>query len=372
MSESQEFDPQWTSPPGETLVDILSERRIRIDEFAQLLGQTLPEAQLLLDGVAPLDSTTAKKLSGIVGGSPEFWCNRESQFRAAISKVARQDENEAGRDWLRAIPLGEIYKVNWLRHKSSAGDRLCDAFRFFGISSIEEWRRKYNGLRDRVALRTSPSFDSAFEALVTWLRFGEIEASKSPSDRWDSELFSSILPEIRSLTRKRSPETFLPELKDRCRRCGVNVIVCKTPSKCQASGATFFTFDGRPVMMLSFRYRSDDQFWFTFFHEAGHLLLHSEESYFLEFDSSSNSQEEQEANAFAGEILIPEQYRAAMMQLGSNAKRIMRFARDVGLSPGIVVGQMQHFEILAPHQQSALKRRYIWDGDQICLNREKE
>jgi Zn-dependent peptidase ImmA (M78 family) len=111
--------------------------------------------------------------------------------------------------------------------------------------------------------------------------------------------------------------------------------------------------------MLSFRHLSDD-FWFAFFHEAGHLLMHGENSIFLEGDDSLSTVEEEEANTFAASTLIPTDYHDELTNLPTNGIAIMRFARRIGISPGIVVGQLQHRGILRRNQLSNLKRRYTW------------
>ena len=81
------------------------------------------------------------------------------------------------------------------------------------------------------------------------------------------------------------------------------------------------------MILLSFRYLSDDHFWFTFFHEAGHLVLHGDRCIFLEGDDTLNTEEEAEANAFAANILIPPEYQAEMLRLPLNGREVMRFVQ---------------------------------------------
>jgi HTH-type transcriptional regulator / antitoxin HigA len=47
--------------------------------------------------------------------------------------------------------------------------------------------------------------------------------------------------------------------------------------------------------MLSFRYKTNDHFWFSLFHELAHLLLHGKKSLFLE-GCAEGFQPEQEAD----------------------------------------------------------------------------
>ncbi|EFH13599.1 hypothetical protein HMPREF0731_0194 [Pseudoroseomonas cervicalis ATCC 49957] len=115
-------------------------------------------------------------------------------------------------------------------------------------------------------------------------------------------------------------------------------------------------------MVLSFRYRTDDQFWFTFFHEAGHLLLHGKDALFLEDGSDVTSPEEAEANEFAARLLIPDALLTEFRALRPLPKDIFDFARRAEVAPGMIVGQLQHHNRLGKDRLNYLKRRYSWDA----------
>jgi HTH-type transcriptional regulator / antitoxin HigA len=119
----------------------------------------------------------------------------------------------------------------------------------------------------------------------------------------------------------------------------------------------------RPMILLSFRYLTEDQFWFTFFHEGGHLILHGDRCLILEGDATLTAAEEGEANEFAANTLIPPESQAELLRLPINGRAVMRFARKVGVSPGIVVGQLQHRGLLGQNQLNNLKRRFTWVED---------
>ena len=115
------------------------------------------------------------------------------------------------------------------------------------------------------------------------------------------------------------------------------------------------------MILLSFRYLSDDQFWFTFFHEAGHLLLHNNKALFLEDGSDVTRDEENEANVFAENILVPPAMRSELATMPLTKQDIMRAAVRLGVARGIVVGQLQHMKRIKPSQFNYLKRRYNWN-----------
>ncbi|MEO1369891.1 MAG: ImmA/IrrE family metallo-endopeptidase [Acidobacteriota bacterium] len=124
-------------------------------------------------------------------------------------------------------------------------------------------------------------------------------------------------------------------------------------------------------MQLSLRYASNDHLWFTFFHEAGHLLLHGKRLLNLEgVDPRDDSEQlrEEEANAFARDFLIAPKDAGRLRKLGARPKpskaQVRKFAADIGLAPGIVVGRMQHEGWLEYSHMNDLKVRYRWpDGE---------
>jgi hypothetical protein len=67
---------------------------------------------------------------------------------------------------------------------------------------------------------------------------------------------------------------FIPYIRGLLATAGVSLVVLPTPRGCRASGATCFFTPDRATLVMSFRYLTDDHFWFTLFHEIGHLILH--------------------------------------------------------------------------------------------------
>lgn len=120
-------------------------------------------------------------------------------------------------------------------------------------------------------------------------------------------------------------------------------------------------------MILSFRYLSDDHFWFTFFHEIAHLLLHNASLTFIDGEEKISSKMETEANEFAERALIPESRRDDLLDLIPRRESIIRFAYSVGVSAGIVVGPLQHHKVIRLNQMNYLKRRFDWDQIEAAL-----
>ena len=353
------FTPNWCSSPGSTIGDILNERLISLTDFAGRIKRTRDYVNDLLLGRVTITVELATQLQNTLGGSVAFWLNRDLQYREDFDRFQRAVSDLAAETWLRELPLKDMIKFGWLESCRSQREQLAACIRFFDVPDIESWRREYREIFDMAAFRTSPTFNSMPGSVAAWLRQGTINARSIDCAEWNSERFREALSEIRFLTRKKDPDKFIPKLVEICAKCGVAIVILRGPDGCRASGATRFLSSKKAMMLLSFRYLSDDQFWFTIFHEAGHLLLHGQSGFFLE-GVGMESKKEQEASEFAARILIPNEFHSALSNLGMNSRDIIRFARLVGVSPGIVVGQLQHSGKVARNRHNRLKRRFRW------------
>jgi plasmid maintenance system antidote protein VapI len=356
MNSTNGFIPDWSSAPGDTIADILKDLHLSIEEFAERIGQTADYTRELLDGHATITIAVARRLERVLGASVAFWMSRDYQYREDIRRRAITDQ-----EWLDQLPVSDMINFGWVRPTPHPSEEMPACLKFFGVPTVAAWRQAYGKLHEIVAFRKSPSFDSRPASVAAWLRQGEIEAEAIECGPWDRLRFESSLSSVRSLTRVKEPRHFIPKLQEMCAANGVAVSVVRAPNGCRESGATRFLSSGQALLLLSFRHLSDEQFWFSFFHEAGHLVLHGDKRLFLEGADTLLTTEEQEANDFAARILVPPEFEQAMLRLPIEGRAVIKFARKVGVCPGVVVGQLQHHGKLNYQQLNSLKRRYSWE-----------
>ena len=364
MSKTKSFQPDWASIPGKTILDVLEEKKVSIKEFSNSMGFTKETATDLFNGSFEINKGIAVQLEKTIGGSAQFWINRQVQYQEDLAYSLERKEEKEGEAWLKKLPIRDMVKLGWLEVSSSLDKRLAQCLKFFDVPNVSAWNYRYGNIIEVAAFRTSPSFEPKLEAVSAWYRQGEIESQSISCKSWNPKLFRKKLIDIRALTRIKDPKVFVPQLKQICAECGVALVIVRTPNGCQASGATQFVTPERALMLLSFRYLSDDQFWFTFFHEAAHLLLHGKEAVFIEETRKNRTitKEEKEANDFAAKILIPSDLLSKLKNLKTTKYEIVRFARSAGVSPGIIIGQLQHFKLVPKDRLNAYKRRYNWEN----------
>lgn len=368
MVNDAPFTPDWVSPPGVTIASLLAKRGFTHQEFARRVHLPAEEVDDLIHGRLALTVELIRHITALLGATEDFWHQRETRYRQGLERLYQRCAQPECMAWLDEVPVRDLVSRGLIRQSADKVETVVACLRYFGVSSIGSWEREYREPLRPVAFRTSKTFESKPGAVAAWLRQGELVASQIRCRPWDKQRFSDLLPSLRRLTRVEDPREFLPELTAACAECGVAVAVVRAPEGCKASGACRFLSPSRPLLLLSGRHKSDDHLWFTFFHEAGHLILHSTD-YISVDDSEDGGQatvkEEQEANAFAADVLVPPEYREEMLKLSLSKIAVMRFARRIGVSRGVVVGQLQHYEVIKRNQLNGLKHFYEWGGDDV-------
>lgn len=359
LNEGTTEKPDWVSPPGHTIVSILEERELTIEQFAREIGHSAALAQKLLDGTHPIDENLANRLSRAIGASQNFWMAREHDYRA---RLAEPENVRVGSldDLIGRLPVFDMQKFGWIESAPSKGDQIAECLDFFGVSSLAQWQGRYENAFQHAAYRRSTAYACCEVATTAWLRQGEIETQNDKVSDWSPKVLESQISHFRRLTWYKSPALFLPKLREALGEAGVKFTVVRAPMGCSASGAVRVLADGTPHIQLSFRYLSDDQFWFSLFHEIGHLLLHYDRMPILEDTELTEVQCEQEANDYAAQVIVPISRREELLSLGGSRFPIIEFAKKVGVAPGLIVGQLQHEGIIGFNQMQRLKRRFSW------------
>jgi HTH-type transcriptional regulator/antitoxin HigA len=358
MIESS-FRPNWASPPGQTIGTILASKGMTINELGEAIGISERDVLNLLAGCLPITDHIATGLAQAVGSTKHFWVAREKQYQEAVEAIqTRAPELER---WFKTFPLKAMQELGWIPPAQSSKLVPSELLDFFGVSDISEWQDKYLSRLSRTQFRTSESFQNHVAATTAWLRRGELVADTIDCGQWDKDSFRAHLPELKGLTTHEDPAEFVPELQAHCARFGVAVVVVRCPKGCAASGATCFLDSGKALLLLSCRFLTDDQFWFSFFHEAGHLILHGDETY-IEDDDNSSPTREAEANAFAQSIILGPEGETALQLLSINKFSVVRFAKRCGVSPGLIIGQLQHRKRVPPSSFNVFKVRYRHDA----------
>ncbi|CAN02931.1 putative HTH-type transcriptional regulator YddM [Clavibacter michiganensis subsp. michiganensis] len=330
-------------PPGETLRETLDALDMSQVQFAQRCGLSTKHVNQILQGQSAVTPETALLIERVTGVPARFWNALESDYRDALGRA--QEEVAYSKDvaWLDELPMAALRKLGHVLAKpSNKNAAVRESLQFFGVSSVEVWRGIY--ANPSAQFLQSSAFEKSQGAIAAWLRLGEIEATRVGCASYSKHGLKELVPTMRRLTAASAQEIW-PALQEMCAAVGVAVVLVPDIPGTRASGATRWLTPNKAMIQLSNRGKRNDKFWFAFFHEIGHVLLHGKKDVFFDDEDvlkqSANSAEEREANEFAANTLIPKSEHVLLEGVRSSAD-VRQLASALGVGPGIVAGRLQH------------------------------
>jgi len=353
LKPTHTYEPDFVTPPGEILEEKLQELGMSQAELADRIGRTKKTVNEIIKAKAPLLPETAIQLERVLGIPARFWTNAEANYRQFLAFQEETRRLAEQREFLKELPTAQLVKAGWLPKRADPVARLRDMLQFFGVASLDALSQI--GKVKRLAFRQSAAHKVNQYALLAWLRIGEIEAQKIQCVPYDSKTFRHALHSIRNeLCNKPVPEAAV-QMVQACAESGVALVFVPEIPGCRAWGVTQWISPERAILQLSLRGKTDDQFWFTFFHEAAHILHHPKKDIYVEMDNQQDEREQQ-ANAFARDILIPPQdWKKVALARPRSASEVRTWAERLNVPPGVLVGRLQHERMLPWTHLNGLK-----------------
>jgi HTH-type transcriptional regulator / antitoxin HigA len=358
MATKLEIAKSLLSPPGDTIQEHIDFIGMSQAELAERMGRPKEKINDIIKGREPITTATAFRLEKVLGISASFWLNREKTYRKELYELQQQEELEKEKDWLGAFPVNEMKKFGWLPDTREKHILVDSLLKFFCVASTDEWERIYIDEEVSVAFRVSLAHTQSPHAISAWLRKGEIQAKEIEISEFDKKKFKDALSEIKELAFL-MPDDFTHQLQSICAQCGVAVVFTQNLPKAPISGATRW-FHNKPIIQLSGRFRTNDHFWFTFFHEAAHIILHGKKDIFLEnvIGTEIDQEKEEEANVYAAKVLIDDKdWKEIINRLPVMHLEIERLAKRLRVAPGIIVGRLQHEDLVSKAYGNELKSK---------------
>ena len=359
MMTSSAINSDLAIPPGEFLLEVAGDLGISQADLARRMGRPPQAINEIIKGEKVITSETALQLEQVLAVPAHIWTGLEAEYQLVKARHQETEALEHEVPVLDRFPYRDMARLQWVIKTRDKLKQVQALRHFFGVASLHnlEGVKAY-----RPAFRQAVKSESSPEALAAWLRRGEAEARHIDTQPYNEQRLKTELANMR-LFSTQAPKDFLPRLHTVLAQCGVGFVLQKHLPKTYVNGATFWLASNKAVLIMSLRGSWADIFWFSLFHEIGHIVLHDRRHTFLE-DTADDPQwktQEQEADTFARDTLIPPaQYARFRTRHELTTVAIRAFAADLGIAPGIVVGRLQHDKILAPHQQHGLRVRYQW------------
>ena len=344
--------------PGQYVEELIEEYNVTQKEFAERLGVSAKTISKLVNAEESISKETACKLAKLSGVSMQTWLNLQNVYDVKVAEIAEERELEEGSE----KEICELIDFKYFKEKGyvpdkrySLKEKIVELRKILGVASLENLT-SFNHL---VSYRNTRKFTT--KSIVNsniMLELASKKARDTTTIKLNRRKLERRLPALRKLTRQ-DPEIFPQRLYDILLDCGVVLVGLPALPNANLNGATKKFSNGSALLLLTDRNKASDIFWFSLFHEIGHILENDFSS--DEGNSESYLRSEEQADQFAKDFLIrPEDYQAFVEKGNFNKTDILRFSEEIDIHPSVVLGRLQNEGILGFDRFRELKENYYF------------
>ena len=345
------YSPSKAIHPGVSLKDELEFLNLPQTELAQRTGLSEKHISQIINGESPVTPETAIKFERAIKTPANFWNTLQKNYDAAVARLSAgvQLKNEIAES-KNYHCYSELVVCGCVEKTSNPLERTENLLKFFGVDSLSY----IPGIQEIAFRQGKGKFDQY--SLAAWLRCGELDAKKIEVKTFNEKIIREAIPALRTLTLR--PQGFGKKLQEICASVGIAVVFTPYFPKTRVNGATRW-IGSNPIVQLNTRGAYNDIFWFTFFHEIGHILYHGVKDKFIDYQGLNKDEKEKEADKFAADILIPkDRYKEFLKPDALTNKSVADFAKSIGVDESIVLGRLA-YDGVAGWNQVANRSRLI-------------
>lgn len=341
------------TPPGATIKEQLKNRDMSQKEFALRMDMSEKHISKLINGEVQLTGDVALRLEMVLGIPAHVWNKLEAIYQDKLIRVKAENEMDQDIEESKNYPYNEMAKNGWVEKTNKPNEKVINLRKFFEVVKLDLIKMT---MLDKIACRRLGDGDKADYALMAWAQKARLEARDISVKSVNMTRLEKNLKKLRNMTNM-DPVFFCPKMQALLAECGIALVFLPHIGGSFLHGATFY--DGKKLVMgLTVRGRDADRFWFSLFHEIGHVLCNH-----VNRMGGTTAADEMEADDFARVLLIPnDQYRQFIEGKDYSVTAITRFAKTIGIAPGIVIGRLQKDGYIRYNQGNKLKIRYTIAG----------
>ena len=350
------------SHPGETLQEVLESNNMTQKELAARINVTPKHINQIVSGLVGISAEVAFKLEKVFNLSAKFWMNLQSKYDS--EKMELLEEIEVTEDEV-AVVQNEIYKklVHWgyIENQKSAQKKVVQMRGFLGVSNLLNINKTISA---NALFRKSTAVNSNNFALAAWMKICEIETDVVDTNKTlNIEMLKASIDNIKALNTYADPNVIVENLIKIFADCGIAFAVVKNVKGAPVQGF-IRKINNKVRLCVTLRNKYSDIFWFTLFHEIGHLISVGGDEFFVDFSSADLTTQERSADKFATDSLLSEQQYAKFLAKRDFSKSaICSFSQINGILPGILVGRLQHDKRIPNSHCNDLRTQYVWATD---------
>ena len=349
MAEMKRFEPVVYFHPGVTLEEKLQEMGMGAKEFAMRTGKPEKTIFAVINGNSSVTPDMAIAFESVTRIPASMWLISQQKYDEYLSRKKRDKRLAAAGDWVKGFPYAEMAQQGWVEPEKAMVEKAKRLLSFFMVSSVKAWEGLY--LNQGLKLSFNISLKKARNpyALSAWLRRGEIQAEEVEVGEYSGEKLRARLPEMKKIMAE-APGEFHLRLQEECAVAGLKLIYTPCLQNAPVNGCARWIRNS-PCIQLSGRTKKYESFWFTFFHEVGHILLHGKKNIFLEELEYEGLQvdKEKQADSFANRMLLSlTDEREILRRSDHTPEAIQRYALTYGTHPSIIAARLKRIGLLPP------------------------
>ncbi len=343
--------------PGETLKEMLENRGMSQRELAVRTDVTEKHISNIVNCQKPISVSFAKKLEYALGVEASFWINLQSNYDKELADF--EEVNSISKDELEIIKnLNDI--INYLKQLDLLDQNSNDAMlvielrKLLNVSSLV--RIPEISQTGAYRLATDTSVDPY--VLFTWLRMCDLVINRQKvHNELDIEKLKRRIPLIKDLMFE-DVNKIKSKLKEYFNECGIKFAIVKYFRGAPVQGVIKRNTDGTLSLIMTVRRKFAGIFWFTLFHEIGHILNGDIEDELIDYDFA-DSEIEEKANEFASETLIePNAYKQFIKNNDFSLEEITCFCTNHNIPNYILIERLQKDQYISYNQYASEKVRY--------------
>lgn len=343
--------------PGETLKEVLEENCMLQEELAIRTGVSAKHISEVVNGKKRITASFAKSLEYVFGMPTSFWLNLQNIYDKEILEFEEQREiTENEFEILERLKKIVKYceELNFINKNNNKVAQIIELRNLLRVNKLEYIAKLPI---NQIAFRGSKAIDVDIYVLYAWQRICELYADKVEVKKdYDVEELKLNIPNIKNAMFLEA-NSMIKELKEIFSKCGIAFEVVKNFPGAPVQGF-IKKKENKVILCMTIRQSFADIFWFTLFHEIGHLINGEITNQYLDY-TFSDSEEEKKADDFASNILINENQYKEFIKGNINEKTIKEFAKSQNVKEFIIVGRLQRY--MNNYKLFSSKRiRYKW------------
>lgn len=350
MSNYIEYNDRIAFHPGYYIKEIVDESGLTQEDFAKRLNTTPKNLSILIRGEQSLSIDIATKLSRMLGTTITYWLNLQQIYDATVAEFLSEEELAREREIFKAIDYKYFKEYFGFPELSRNIDEQIKRVReFLGVSSLTVLTA--NDLAVSFRSYSENLSESNIIKANTMMQIAVNKVLETDAPKFDKKKFEQAVEY--ALTQTENHSGFFPLIKKKFLEAGIVLVVLPNLSGSGVNGATK-KVGNKILLMVNDRRKYADTFWFTLFHEIGHII---NGDYGITFKDNKN-QKECDADFYAQNKLIPsEKYQNFIKETKVfDVNAIRCFAHEIGRDPGLVLGRLQN-EGIVSFKDSVLSAR---------------